>query len=406
MPQHIPILRCKSEESSSDRLPILPDDIIAYVISTVSPTEIVALRWIGVNSGFDNVVEEHLRRCITLDVCEDFIWKYFGSDLLRDKVCSSRMRLLKLIMKRYFTYLRKLIAPIALFSKVHFILQETMLEDHYDLVMPHLENITLLIGEGWGSLKVSHNFGNLKVCRRLCGRLREVSLHINVSDSEDVTCCGFRSLIRYLLELTNSQTIWNLTLEDCTTSGQGYRGPADLNRCRSKKFICYVRTILDLSVTINRLTLLDRRKISPYMLVMSLQKRRSIYMYPEFKRCRELYICYDIGLIAPLFAHHNDIFTSLRVFEVKESHVFYKKDLLEYLSSAPNLCELRVVLPTTWYRRVSTCTRGCFTSPDFACFRPDGWCTVQKRLPTTKFALIDSNDKPLENESLMIKAVR
>ncbi|RCN27475.1 hypothetical protein ANCCAN_26790 [Ancylostoma caninum] len=127
------------------------------------------------------------------------------------------------------------------------------------------------------------------------------------------------------------------------------------------------------------------------MMVMSLNKRRSIYMYPEFKRCRELFVCYDIGLVAPIFAHENDRFTSLQVFEVDESHVLYKRDLLEYLSSAPNLGEMRVVVPATWSRRVSTCTKGCFTNPDFACFRPDGWCAVETKLPSTKFALIGSD---------------
>ncbi|VDM56378.1 unnamed protein product [Angiostrongylus costaricensis] len=279
MPQRSPILRCSSGGSDDDRLPNLPDEIIAHIVSMVSPTETVALRWIGVNSGFDEVVEEHLKRSTTLNVCEDFIW------------------------------------------------------------------------------------------RKLCGCLTEVNLHVKISDSESVTCCGFRSLVRYLLEVTNSQTIWNLTLEDCTTSGQGYQGLADLTRNRNKSFICYVRTLLDLNTTINRLTLLDRRKISPYMMITSPHKRRSIYMYPEFKCCRELFVCYDIGLIAPQFAHHNDSFTSLRIFEVDESHVFYKKDLLEYLSNAPNLCELRVVVPATWCRRVSRCTKGCFKTPDFACFR-------------------------------------
>uniref|UniRef100_A0A158P8K4 F-box domain-containing protein n=1 Tax=Angiostrongylus cantonensis TaxID=6313 RepID=A0A158P8K4_ANGCA len=326
MPQRSPILRCSSGRSNDNRLPNLPDEIIAHIVSMVSPTEIVALRWVGVNSGFDEVVEEHLKRSTTLNVCEDFIWQYLWSHLL---------------------------------------------------------------------------VGSIIVCfhsRKLCGCLAEVSLHVKISDSEVVTCCGFRSLIRYLLEVTNSHTIWNLTLEDCTTSGQGYQGLADLTRNRNKvlyidsvlhnsilsllfrnnlqiffihpqSFICYVRTLLDLNTTINRLTLLDRRKVSPYMMITSPHKRRSIYMYPEFKCCHELFVCYDIGLIAPQFAHHNDRFTSLRIFEVEESHVFYKKDLLEYLSNAPNLCELRVVVPATWCRRVSRCTKGCFKTPDFACFR-------------------------------------
>lgn len=401
MPQHPPILRCCSSERNHDdggRLPNLPDEIIANIVSKISPTEIVTRGWIGVSSGFDSVAEVHLRRSTTLDVCSDFIWQLLRSELQTGhSLCSSHKRLLILLMKRYFRHLKKLTTPIALFSQVHLILEEIE-PDLPDLVMSHLKSLTIQIGEEWGPLLISHNFDNLKICRKLCGRLTQVSLHVKVSDSEIVSCCGFRSLVIYLLEVTNSQTIWNLTLEDCTTSGQGYYGPADLSRYRNKTFICYVRTLLDLNVTINRLTLLDRRKISPYMMVMSLQKRRSIYMYPEFKRCRELFVCYDIGLIAPLFAHQNDSFASLRIFEVDESHVFYKRDLLEYLSNAPNLCELRVVVPATWFRRVSRCTRGCFTNPDFACFRPDGWCTVQKRLPMTRFALIGWNDKLSESK--------
>ncbi|KHJ74722.1 hypothetical protein OESDEN_25662 [Oesophagostomum dentatum] len=206
-----------------------------------------------------------------------------------------------------------------------------------------------------------------------------------------VTPCAFRSLVRYLMEAADSETIWNLTLEDYTSRGQGYHGPADFSRYRNQVFISYIRALLDLGVSLNRLTLLDKRKISPYMMIMCMHKRRSIYMFPEFKRCRELFVCYDIGLIAPIFAHENDRFTSLRVFEVDESHVLYKRDLLEYLGNAPNLSEMRVVVPATWSRRVSTCTRGCFKSPDFACFRPDGWCGVQTRLPLTKFAIVGSD---------------
>ncbi|EPB69984.1 hypothetical protein ANCCEY_10929 [Ancylostoma ceylanicum] len=280
----------------------------------------------------------------------------------------SHRNLLQLVITRYFRYVQEFVVPVALFAQMHSILEQMFAKDS-GIAMPVLDRITVQIGEEWGPLLVSHNFDNLKVGRMLCKRLSEVNLDVKVSDSEMVTPCGFRSLVRYFLEVTDPETIWNLTLEDCTTMGQGYHGPADFSRCRNQVFISYVRTLLDLGVAINRLTLLDKRKISPYMMVMSLNKRRSIYMYPEFKRCRELFVCYDIGLVAPIFAHENDRFTSLQVFEVDESHVLYKRDLLEYLSSAPNLGEMRVVVPATWSRRVSTCTKGCFTNPDFACFR-------------------------------------
>ncbi|XGW10812.1 hypothetical protein V3C99_012369 [Haemonchus contortus] len=392
MPHHPPIWRC----SEGENLPSLPDEIIAHIISNISPTEIITSQWFGINSGFDYIVNEHIKKCKYLNACEDFIWRYLQSELLRgNRIWPSHKNLLILLMKRCFFYLHELIVPIAMFTEIHSILESTCTSDPATAAMPQLERITVHIGEEWGKLLISHTYDNLKI-RPLCAYLSEVNLDVKLSDVEVVTCSGFRSLVRYFLEMTDSNTIWNLTLEDCTSNGQGYYGPSDMNRCRNKVFISYVRILLDLGVAINRLTLLDRRKVSPYMMIMSLNKRRSLYMYPDFKRCRELFVCYDIGLVAPLFAHENDRFLTLRIFEVDESHVLYKSDLLEYLSTAPNLSEIRVVVPSTWAKRVSSCKRGCFTSPDFACFRPDGWCGVQTRLPTTKFALVGSDDESID----------
>ncbi|KAK5970065.1 hypothetical protein GCK32_003261 [Trichostrongylus colubriformis] len=333
---HHPIWRCEQQNGDGDNLPSLPDEIIAHIISTVSPTEIITLKWFGINSGFDHVVNEHIRKCTSLNICEDFIWQYLQSELIQaGQLSPSHRSLLHLLMMKSFCHLQELIVPIAIFSEVHSTLEGMCSVGPTAVAMPQLSKISVHIGEEWGKLLISHNYDNLKI-RPLCTYLSEVNLDLKLSDVEIVTCCGFRSLVRYFMEMTDSNTVWNLTLEDCTSSGQGYYGPTDMNRCRNKVFISYVRVLLDLGLTINRLTLLDRRKISPYMMIMSLNKRRSLYMYPEFKRCRELFVCYDIGLIAPIFAHENDRFLSLRIFEVDESHVLYKKDLLEYLSSAPS----------------------------------------------------------------------
>ncbi|WKX96654.1 hypothetical protein Q1695_012804 [Nippostrongylus brasiliensis] len=370
MPEHHAIVRCVQESGEGCSLPYLPDEIIAHIISSVSPTEIITYGWVGVSTGFDELVRDFLRKCTTLNACEDFIWHYLRPYLLSGtRLPQCHGNLLRLLMERYFHCVHDFVVPIALFTEMHSVLESCYANDPKRVAMPLLDRITIHIGQDWGKLVVSHYFDNLKISKVLCHRLSEVNLDIEVSDVEAVTCCGFRLLVRYLLEVTDSDTVWNLTMEDSTSNGQGYHGPADLNRLRDKAFISYVRVLLDLGLIINRLTLLDRRKVSPYMMIMSLNKRRSIYMYPEFKRCHELFVCYDIGLIAPIFAHENDRFTSLRVFEVDESHVLYKTDLLEYLSNAPNLCEMRVVVPATWSRRVSSCTKGCFTRPDFACFR-------------------------------------
>uniref|UniRef100_A0A1I7WXN2 F-box domain-containing protein n=1 Tax=Heterorhabditis bacteriophora TaxID=37862 RepID=A0A1I7WXN2_HETBA len=361
---HTPILRCSY---SYGNLPCLPDELIETIISMYSPTELVAFGWNQVNRGFAEIIDKKLRRCTTFCVCEDTMWQFFKPAL----------------------------------HGVQFLFES---ESYYETasMLSSLEKITVQIGDEWGPLTLSQNFDNLKIAKTMCHSLSEVNVDVKVSDKEDVTCCGLRELVRYLMEVTSSKTIWNLTLEDCTVQGQGWFGPTDLNRCRNKAFICYVRTVLDLGVSINRLTLLDKRKTSPYMLVMSGSKRRTIYMYPEFKRCRELFVCYDIGLVAPSFAHENDRFDSLQVIEVDESHVLYKADLLEYLKNACNLTEMRVVVPASWSRRVSSCTRGCFSNPDFACFRVDGWCGIHVKLPKTKFELVgsDNEGKAVEDRNL------
>ncbi|WKX96655.1 hypothetical protein Q1695_012804 [Nippostrongylus brasiliensis] len=336
MPEHHAIVRCVQESGEGCSLPYLPDEIIAHIISSVSPTEIITYGWVGVSTGFDELVRDFLRKCTTLNACEDFIWHYLRPYLLSGtRLPQCHGNLLRLLMERYFHCVHDFVVPIALFTEMHSVLESCYANDPKRVAMPLLDRITIHIGQDWGKLVVSHYFDNLKISKVLCHRLSEVNLDIEVSDVEAVTCCGFRLLVRYLLEVTDSDTVWNLTMEDSTSNGQGYHGPADLNRLRDKAFISYVRVLLDLGLIINRLTLLDRRKVSPYMMIMSLNKRRSIYMYPEFKRCHELFVCYDIGLIAPIFAHENDRFTSLRVFEVDESHVLYKTDLLEYLSNAP-----------------------------------------------------------------------
>lgn len=63
-----------------------------------------------------------------------------------------------------------------------------------------------------------------------------------------------------------------------------------------------------------------------------------------FQNCKEIEICYDIGLVAPVFAHENDRFPTLTTVEVHESHVLYKADLLDYLRNAPSTVLLYIHL--------------------------------------------------------------
>ena len=70
---------------------------------------------------------------------------------------------------------------------------------------------------------------------------------VNVCDAENVTCCGFRELVRFLKESSDQLSKitykaeeiiflaeWDLSLHDWTTLGQGWFGPTQLTRYRNQ----------------------------------------------------------------------------------------------------------------------------------------------------------------------------
>ncbi|KAF1765186.1 hypothetical protein GCK72_005138 [Caenorhabditis remanei] len=394
----LPVLRIPATDED---LPQLPDEIVELIVSKVLPTEIVAYGWDQVSRSFGTFVHRHL--CSKTYFCahHDPLWDLYKTT--RNTYDLEKFdKLLVLLIKKYLCQVEDIVLPVALFSHIQHLLEQnsylaatsgtacSFRHPQPGVAFSNLSKLTIQIGGECGGLTLSHNFENLKTSSSLCKTLHEINLDIVLSDNEDVTCAGFREFLRFLKEISCVSTLWNIRLTDNTTSGQGWSGPANLNRYRNKMFICYIRTMLDLSLQINQLELVDKRKASPYMLVMA-HGRRTIYMFPEFKRCRSLVICYDIGLIAPVFSHENDHFDDLLHFEVDESHVLYKADLLEYLKSAHELREVKVVIPSTFHSRVSRCTEGCFSNPDFACFRADGWCSVPAKLPGAHFEIV-SND--------------
>ncbi|KAK6058314.1 hypothetical protein COOONC_04122 [Cooperia oncophora] len=126
--------------------------------------QIVTLRWFGISIGFDHIVNEHIKKCTTLNVCEDFIWQYLRSELLQaNQLWSSHRNLLQLLMKKYFCYVQELMVPVAFFSEMHSILEATYASDSGTVAMPQLTRITVNIGEEWGKLLMSHIYDNLKI---------------------------------------------------------------------------------------------------------------------------------------------------------------------------------------------------------------------------------------------------
>ncbi|VDO40705.1 unnamed protein product [Brugia timori] len=146
-------------------------------------------------------------------------------------------------------------------------------------------------------------------------------------------------------------------------------------------FIAYVRTVLELGISLHTLRLVDELKMSRYMMVMK-KRQRFLYMYNEYEvRIANLIICYDIGIIAPSFPPINKKYYHLQQVEIISSHVLYKDEFLKYLSLASNIKVVRILLPCHWTERVERCAFGCFLNADFACFMKCGWASLFHYIP-------------------------
>ncbi|VIO94617.1 Uncharacterized protein BM_BM3070 [Brugia malayi] len=123
---------------------------------------------------------------------------------------------------------------------------------------------------------------------------------------------------------------WSLCLKDKTKRSQGWFRPIIV----SGYFIAYVRTVLELGISLHTLRLVDELKMSRYMMV-----------------------------------------------EIISSHVLYKDEFLKYLSLASNIKVVRILLPCHWTERVERCAFGCFLNADFACFMKCGWASLFHYIP-------------------------
>ncbi|ETN76281.1 hypothetical protein NECAME_11787 [Necator americanus] len=79
--------------------------------------KLIALRWIGISTGFDRIVEEHIENTSSLSVYEDFLWRHLHQEILTDnQLCRSHQNLLRLVIVRYFRHIREFGVPIAFFT--------------------------------------------------------------------------------------------------------------------------------------------------------------------------------------------------------------------------------------------------------------------------------------------------
>ncbi|EFO20576.1 hypothetical protein LOAG_07915 [Loa loa] len=357
----------------------LPDEIIEQICSYVSPVQLCLSGWDRVSKGFRDMLQQIYQSFRVLNTITGQDCKFFEQFCLPQAYDDEILtRKLEIVIRNIFLHVTMLtVSAGTLCAVLRYIVKFEPI-----LLMPKLRFLHILLGDKCGVLTNSHVFSNFTVARKFVNELKFLELSVTLSpDSEKfITCCSFRKLLRFLMEITGNTGTWSLCLKDKTKRAQGWFCPSELSSYRVIAFIAYVRTVLELGISLHTLQLIDELKISPYMMVMK-KRRRFLYMYDEYRQCENLILCYDIGIIAPSFPPIDDKYYQLQQVEIISSHVLYKDDFLKYLSLASNIKVVRILLPCHWTERVERCAFGCFLNADFACFMKYGWASLSCYLP-------------------------
>ncbi|MCP9263916.1 hypothetical protein DINM_007276 [Dirofilaria immitis] len=333
----------------------LPDEIIELICSYISPVQLCLSRWNMVSKGFSDMLRQIYANLHELNTITGQDSKFF------EQFCLPEANENKVILQYIIKF-----NPILLMRKLRFL---------------HIS-----LGDNYGTLNCNHILCDFALARKFTDKLKFVDLSVTLSSEKEkyITCYNFQRLIRFLMEMTgNTAGTWSLCLKDKTKRAQGWFCPSELSSYRAISFIAYVRTILEMGISLHTLELVDELKMSPYMIVMK-RRRRFLYMYDEYKQCKNLIIRYDVGIVAPMLPNVDEKYCRLQQVEVIASHVLYKDDFLKYLSLAPNVKILRILLPCHWTERMKRCTFGCFRNTDFACFMEYGWSSLSSYLPHAK----------------------
>lgn len=343
----------------------LPDEIIQEILKNVSTLQLIAFGWDSVSRGFRLLIHRILSKRSQFDTTCQENWPFFSAFSAGNDVWL-HSKLLFLVAFKHFHNLKELCIDAATLRNVSGVFS-----------LNSLHSFRVKIGGIYGGKK----FGGSQFYQKFVNNclssvsLSHISIEVTLTSGDDCSSVEqFRDLVRSLSTKTTPQATWDLCFLDETKEGQKWLSPVQLCTHGDECVVSYVRVMQFLEIPIHRIKILDGHKISPYMLIGSITKRRSLYMWHEYKECEFLSIDYDIGMVSSNFGIGIHSFPNLKNLELQSSHVLYKKDFLEYLTNAPNLNSLCVVAPTSFPRRVSQCKAGCFLSPDYACFRPDGWC--------------------------------
>uniref|UniRef100_A0A914V055 F-box domain-containing protein n=1 Tax=Plectus sambesii TaxID=2011161 RepID=A0A914V055_9BILA len=373
--------RCALLREECQQVALLPPEMIESIVDWMSPLALAESRWELVSKGFHQLMRGVYRRKTMLCSMKGPDAAFFRQFV--DGECSDQQyrRLLRLV-QAVFPNIVHLQLEAGVFCALLQVLNKMTFPSTSPL-MPKLQKLSLLLGAPHGRLSLNTPLENFCLARRLASDLQSVAITVNVrDDSTDCTSCDLRRIARWLVELNGRTSSWDVDLRDWTANAQGWFSPSDVTALRDRSFIGLVRALMDVGAPIGSLALHDCLRQSPYMLIMT-RKQRALYMYDEFKMVQNLVIGYDIGIVAPAFAHL-ETFGKLQHVRLEYCHVLFKPDFVTYLQNAPNLETVTVVLPHNWEERVARCTEGCFRNADYFCFKPEGWPVFHRLLPSAR----------------------
>lgn len=308
--QMIPIQR----DSSRPSLPPIPDDIIYQLIDRIGPVQFLHSGWERVSRGFSSIIDRKL------NIARRFDFRSLLFDGLDISCPSISNFCLSFIVSRLWN-IQEAIIPMSILMKL-------VQSPDESLRFPRLKSLTILINQDDNHLIASSalSFKERKTAKgtQLFTSIDELSLEIEVGDDFNLPHAEFRRFASFIKQISSE---WNLRMVDGTTKGQGWCPPCEIFHKRESFFVTYVRSLSDMGVRLNRLSLEECNG----------DPNKSIHMHHEYKKCNHLYVLYNIGFTASAV---DESFPSLKSITIKDQpHSL----LLIYFANAPSLSTIQVI---------------------------------------------------------------
>ncbi|CAJ0587232.1 unnamed protein product, partial [Mesorhabditis spiculigera] len=222
-------------------------------------------------------------------------------------------------------------------------------------------------------------------------RLVHISLTIHLDSKKSASLCQVRELARCLHQRATDYACWEVTFRDTTKNGQKWYSPVELCGRSDEAAVIYLRAFEQLGIRITRLHVIDALKGTKNQD----GSPRTLYMWNEYKRCQELSMDCDIGLLGMNYRQGPQLDPILKTVHLEQCNVAYIAEFIDYLAEDTALERMRVVAPANLATQLPySKLPGCPIIPNLATFRAESWSKLLQLVPHLEFSLQNGVPKP------------